>query len=70
MIESNSKQAHGPVLALHPQDNVWVARTDISIGTKLPAMAGDESDQISSLSQVPAGHKIAVSPAWHLGAQS
>lgn len=62
MIESNSKQAHGPVLALHPQDNVWVARTDISIGTKLPAMAGDESDQISSLSQVPAGHKIAVSP--------
>ncbi|MCW5627051.1 MAG: altronate dehydratase, partial [Burkholderiales bacterium] len=41
-------------IRLHAADNVVVARTDISIGTRL------EPEGVNSRSQVPAGHKIAA----------
>ncbi len=43
----------GPVIRLHPADNVVVARRDVAIGT---AVAGEG---FVSRSQVPAGHKLA-----------
>jgi altronate hydrolase len=42
-----------PVIRLHADDNVLIARTDVSIGAAL-------GDGLSSRSQVPAGHKIAA----------
>ena len=44
----------GPIIRLHPNDNVVVARIDIAIGTKIP------SENMSSRSQVSAGYKIAA----------
>jgi altronate hydrolase len=54
MLELAGKRIAGPVIRLHPSDNVVVARTDIAIGTPIP------SEGISSKSQVGAGHKIAT----------
>lgn len=48
------KRMSGPVIRLHADDNVVVARVDVAIGTALP----DEG--CSSRSQVPAGYKIAA----------
>ncbi|MGB7183471.1 MAG: altronate dehydratase family protein [Burkholderiaceae bacterium] len=59
MIETNSKQLQGPAIALHPEDNIWVARTDIAIGTKLPG-SNPSGPDITSRSQIPAGYKIAA----------
>jgi len=42
-----------PVIRLHANDNVLIARSDVAIGTPL-------GDGVSSRSQVPAGHKIAA----------
>jgi altronate hydrolase len=53
MIETSQKQFLGPVIRLHPADNIVVARTDIGIGTEVPA------ERFVSRSQVPAGYKIA-----------
>lgn len=54
MIDLSEKRITGPVIRLHPADNVVVARVDIGIGTTVP------SEGFTSRSQVPAGHKIAA----------
>jgi len=54
MIELSSKTVAGPVIRLHPQDNVVVARADMTIGTPVPG------EDFVSRSQVPAGYKIAA----------
>jgi altronate hydrolase len=54
MIELSEKRMAGPIIRLHPADNVVVARVDVGIGTAVP------SEGFTSRSQVPAGHKIAA----------
>ena len=54
MIEISEKKVIGPIIRLHPNDNIVVARVDVAIGTPVP------SENISIRSQVPAGYKIAA----------
>jgi altronate hydrolase len=54
MIELTQKRVAGPIIRLHPADNVVVARMDVAIGTPVP------SEGFTSRSQVPAGHKLAA----------
>jgi altronate hydrolase len=54
MIELTHKRVAGPIIRLHPGDNVVVARMDVGIGTPVP------SEDFTTRSQVPAGHKIAA----------
>jgi altronate hydrolase len=54
MIELSAKRVAGPIIRLHPNDNVVVARVDVGIGTPVP------TENFTSRSQVPAGHKIAA----------
>jgi altronate hydrolase len=54
MIEMSSKTATGPVIRLHPADNVVIARIDVAIGTPVP------SEDFVCRSQVTAGYKIAA----------
>ena len=54
MIEISEKRMVGPIIRLHPNDNVVVARVDVAIGTAVP------SENFSARSQVPAGYKIAA----------
>src|SRR5437879_279732 len=54
MISTSEKQTAGPIIRLHPSDNVVVARTNVGIGTHVP------SENFICRSQVPAGHKIAA----------
>lgn len=54
MLEHTIKSVTGPVIRLHPQDNVVIARTDVGIGTPIP------SEGITCRSQVTAGYKIAA----------
>lgn len=54
MISTSGKTVAGPVIRLHPADNVVIARVDVAIGTPLPI------DGIACRSQVPAGYKIAA----------
>ena len=54
MTENIEKRLIGPVIRLHPRDNVVVARVDVPIGTPVPG------ESFTSRSQVPAGHKIAA----------
>ncbi|HEY1231546.1 MAG TPA: altronate dehydratase family protein [Ramlibacter sp.] len=54
MIELTAKRVAGPIIRLHPNDNVVVARVDVGIGTPVP------SEGFTSRSQVPAGHKLAA----------
>jgi altronate hydrolase len=54
MSASIEKRLIGPVIRLHPGDNVVVARLDVAIGTEVPA------EHFTSRSQVPAGYKIAA----------
>ncbi len=54
MLETSQKSMTGPIIRLHPNDNIVVARIDIAIGTKIP------SENITSRSQVQAGYKIAA----------
>ncbi len=54
MIEIAEKRVAGPVIRLHPRDNIVVARTEVAIGTPIP------SEGVVSRAQVPAGHKIAA----------
>ncbi len=54
MIELSEKRIAGPVIRLHPRDNVVVARVDVAIGTPVP------SEGVTARAQVPAGHKIAA----------
>ena len=54
MIEISEKRLIGPIIRLHPSDNIVVARIDIGIGAEVP------SENFTSRSQVPAGYKIAA----------
>lgn len=36
MIDMSSKTVTGPVIRLHPADNVVIARIDVAIGTPVP----------------------------------
>ena len=54
MIEISEKRLVGPIIRLHPRDNVVVARIDVGIGTPVPG------EGFVTRSQVPAGHKIAA----------
>ena len=54
MIATTEKQITGPIIRLHPLDNVVVARVNVGIGTAVP------SERFVCRSQVPAGHKIAA----------
>ncbi len=53
-MDTSQKRIAGPVIRLHPADNVVVARVAVTIGTPVP------SEGITARSQVPAGHKIAA----------
>lgn len=61
MLDLSAKRAHGPVIRLHPNDNIVVARMPVEPGTELP-LEGVVTDR-----RVPAGHKIATQaiPAGH-----
>jgi altronate hydrolase len=56
MIDLSSKTITGPVIRLHPTDNVVIARIDVAIGTPVP------SEDFICRSQVTAGYKIAARP--------
>ncbi len=56
MHSTVSPQAAAPVIRLHPDDNVVVARVDVALGTPVPG------EGFKSRSQVPAGYKIAARP--------
>lgn len=53
MIDLTAKRQSGPIIRLHPDDNVVIARVDIGLGTQIP------SEGFSSRAQAPAGYKIA-----------
>ncbi|RPH42387.1 MAG: altronate dehydratase [Burkholderiales bacterium] len=53
MDTTTSGAAPAPVIRLHADDNVLIARTEVAIGTAL-------AEGLRSRSQVPAGHKIAA----------
>lgn len=53
MANLSDKPFSTPVIRLHPQDNVVIARTDLGIGARLPL------ENLVCRSQVPAGYKIA-----------
>jgi len=54
MIEISEKKLAGPIIRLHPNDNIVVARVDDGIGAEVP------SENFTSRSQGPAGYKIAT----------
>ncbi|MDR3537600.1 MAG: altronate dehydratase family protein, partial [Acetobacteraceae bacterium] len=54
MIDLSSKTITGPVIRLHPDDNVVIARVDVPPGTPVP------SEGCVSQDQVTAGYKIAT----------
>jgi altronate hydrolase len=61
MISLTEKRTTGPVIRLHPNDNVLVARLPIEAGTSVPG------EGVTALQRVPAGHKLAARdiPAGH-----
>ena len=54
MIDFSAKTMAGPVIRLHPADNVVVARIPVAIGTTVA------QEGFTARSQVPAGHKLAA----------
>ena len=58
MIETSEKRLMGPVIRLHPNDNVVVARVDVPLGLAFETDVAGE--RITSKSQVTAGYKIAT----------
>ncbi len=58
MIETTEKRMIGPVIRLHPNDNVVVARVNVPIGQSFETDVPGE--HITSKSQVTAGYKIAT----------
>jgi altronate hydrolase len=52
MIDLNAKRLDGPVIRLHPDDNVVVARVDIEPGTVLPG------ENVVARQKAPAGYKV------------
>ncbi|GAB5096301.1 UxaA family hydrolase [Caballeronia sp. HLA56] len=59
MIEQSEKRVAGPVIRLHSNDNVVIARTDVAMGTRVDA------EDFVSRSQVTAGYKIAARAIRH-----
>ena len=51
---SRMSRTDSPLLHLHPNDNVLVARTALSLGQEIPELG------VRARAQVPAGHKIAA----------
>jgi altronate hydrolase len=58
MIETTEKRMIGPVIRLHPNDNVVVARVNVPIGLSFETDVPGEL--ITSKAQVTAGYKIAT----------
>ncbi len=56
MIDHSQKRLLGPVIRLHPGDNVVVARVDVAPGTEVP------EEGLVVAERVPAGYKIAAAP--------
>jgi altronate hydrolase len=54
MLNIADKRITGPVIRLHPDDNIVIARVDVAIGTPVPG------EGFTARSQVSAGHKIAA----------
>ena len=54
MLELDKKTVTGPIIQLHPEDNVLVARQVIDRGTQLTA------DGLTTRDKIPAGNKIAA----------
>ncbi len=54
MIDLQAKTLNGPVIRLHPDDNVVVARVDIEPGTPIPG------ENVVARQKAPAGYKIAT----------
>jgi altronate hydrolase len=54
MIDPTAKRLNGPVIRLHPDDNVVVARLDIEPGTVIPG------ENVVAPEKAPAGYKIAT----------
>ena len=54
MIDLNAKRMDGPVIRLHPDDNVVVARVDIEPGAVIPG------ENVIARQKAPAGYKIAT----------
>lgn len=54
MIDLHAKRLNGPVIRLHPDDNVVVARTECEPGTSIPG------ENLVTRDKVPAGYKIAT----------
>jgi altronate hydrolase len=53
----STKAGHGsPVIRLHPDDNVVVARTEVGLGAEIPG------EGVTSRAQVAAGYKLATRP--------
>jgi altronate hydrolase len=52
MIDLDAKVMTGPVIRLHPDDNVVVARTEIEAGTPIPG------ENVIARQKAPAGYKI------------
>ncbi len=52
MIDLDAKVMTGPVIRLHPEDNVVVARADIEAGTPIPG------ENVIARQKAPAGYKI------------
>jgi altronate hydrolase len=54
MINLHAKQLNGPVIRLHPDDNVVVARVDVEPGTVIPG------ENVIARQKTQAGYKIAT----------
>jgi altronate hydrolase len=54
MLDLTQKRVYGPVIRLHPRDNVVVARADMAAGTPVP------EEHLVTRGPVPAGYKIAT----------
>jgi altronate hydrolase len=56
LIDLDAKVMSGPVIRLHPDDNVVIARTDIEAGTPIPG------ENVIARQKAPAGYKILTRP--------
>jgi altronate hydrolase len=54
MIDLSAKRVAGPVIRLHPGDNVVVARIEVAAGTEIPG------ESVVARHRTPAGYKIAT----------
>jgi altronate hydrolase len=54
MLDLSQKRTSGPVIRLHPNDNVVVARVDVDAGASVPG------ENVTARGKVPAGYKVAT----------